>query len=419
MSEYPPRSVSFIGLGFFFAIAVGPGCKPAGELPRQVRGSRVEFPEVASSTPAWDGLSSVWTVAEPDPGPGSEPRPKAGAATLAATAGKAPGDPEADELPPADVEMDAPDPLMDGLALARTHQEAGQHQEALAAADQALALRPDWPEARFMRARALAALGRQADALAALEGLANRPGGDANRWLKVARADPELGKLKAIPRFRELSSYVEVEVHWTPRVEGGAAAVAPVVEALGKASIPARPGKEWRAQMPGATLYFSLGDFRSRTGADEVAEALWLPPRRVQSENLGPEDPLVLVVDPAFLAEAQGGGVRAYFDVPLRAIQGKTHHSLTLKATGFFSWEQRLQGGARILQTGRYYLANEGLHLDYQQTAEEPGLDPARPKVTIEQGRRSSHQLRLGAEGLGVGDLVFRPSSGDKPAAPL
>ncbi|MGM0574633.1 MAG: tetratricopeptide repeat protein [Myxococcota bacterium] len=266
-----------------------------------------------------------------------------------------------------------------------------------------------WPGhswANYNLACAHALQGDREGALRHLRIVAALGGEEAEERLHAARTDPDFERLVDDRDFRSLTGYVTVLVAPSPSLDDGDA-VAQVEAALREAHVPARARDEaWSEDLERTTLRIRAGDPAARAMADEV-EVAWSRPLERRSIP-DAESPLVLVLGHGARAGADVAGPKDLVGRPLVAKTDDAVERLRLKRTGFFSWERLEDDGRRVTRTGRYLLDNGALSLSYRQVMESPRRGAA-PDVDIEQGRRSTHKVRVEDGALVVDDQVFQP----------
>jgi hypothetical protein len=348
---------------------------------------------------------------EPTP-PGADPRGPDGAAAALARPAPPPGSGTLEEriaqarIPASrEVEAKAKRLNSEGLAL---HKRL-ELDPAIARYRDALTAWPGHVYARYNLACAYALRKQSAgafDALTVLRGLSDRGGLD---MLREARLDEDFASLRALPRFRELTGYVPVQV--AAGLDGPPERVQRAVALLRKVHVPARAAEPWDRPVDGDTLYVRDGDDAAEDMADEIADALGSPVSRLMNARLGPKRPVVLVLTATPQARdvevsPDLSGPEEFVGVPLVREEDGTLERLHLKARRFFTWETRGGDGTRIGRTGTYYFNRGKIHLDFQQTTETP-VEGGEPEIEVLRGKREHHKVSTDGVSLTLGKRTF------------
>ncbi len=369
--------------------------------------------------------------------------------------------PPADAATPADLGIDLPEAM---LAAARAQVGAARERAARrlnraglakhrrldlrAAIADYLAALERWPGHHFSNynlACAYALTGAPERALTRLALLASLAAlGDeaAEERLRAARVDPDFDALTRDPRFRALTGYAPITVTWAASLDRRRDAERLAGELRG-GRIPARAAAApWGDEVDRPTIYCRAGDAVAEAAADELREALDLGRTdRAERFDLEAARPLVLVLpgDPArrlepassiaahHVAVSDGRAdddlvagrrdvtatapARRFADlIGARLItrRGGTVRTLKLKPTGFFTWDIVEPDGRRIARTGRYALKGDSLALDYKERREEPGDDPTRPQISVEEGHSAVFPVEVNAAGLVLDGQTYR-----------
>ncbi len=415
-------------------LSLTPGCRPtdapAPEPAAGSQGSRADpaRPEASPADPGSEeargreeaALGTLRLEAMP-PSPALEPPPDADAAVGGSPSAE-PDAPKrsADAWPPP---VELPEELARALAIApspeaereakRLNQRAlRRHRKleleaAVGLYREALEAWPGHPFSRYNLGCALALLGRKEAALRELEVLAAL-GDDASLWrLRRARVDEDFVDVRDDPSFRRLTSYVPVEVSWSPTLEGDSAGEE-LVRSLRKGQIPARLGAAAADAAEGTTIRHRPGEAAITRIVEELSIALPVEAKIVEDPGLTVDRPVVVVLGSG-AADRATPAPSDFVGRPLEARPEGALERLHLKTTGFVRWERIEESGARVTRTGRYHLEGKDLSLDVREVSEQPGPDGAPDDLTVLQGKRSHHLVETREGALVVDGLEFRP----------
>ncbi len=274
----------------------------------------------------------------------------------------------------------------------------------------ALSAWPGHPYANYNLACAHALRGERDLAVKHLAALTALGDETAAGRLRAARTDADFDSIRADADFVLITGYLPVHVAWSPALEDDSGA-RDVLGTLTKATVPGVDAGAWHQDLTATTLFVAKGDAAAAAVADEVEAALPFELKRIESVFLDLARPVVVVIGTAGVAPGGASGREAVpadfvgHRLTARTEEGEEH--LTLKGTGFFSWEQILDNGTRVTRSGRYLLERGKLALDFRQVTETPTPGGGRPAVAVEQGRRTSHSLATESGALLVDGIRF------------
>ena len=318
--------------------------------------------------------------------------------------------------------------------------------EAAEAYTKALDGYPPFPFARYNLACARALQKRNDEALfhlAVLRHLDDQRNDKAARErLEAARIDGDFDLLRDDPRFRALTGATAVLVTWVGGGELGRKEALVLVKALRDAKWSARAATTpWQALVPGNVVRVRAGDAVAEVAASALSKVLQDAALEASAAGwpielgaaLPPDAPPIIVIiasagdandlpevapDPADpqAPEPESPGYKTLSDVfgkRLRAERaaegGSEHHTLELKATGFFTWDIAEPGGVRKRRAGRWSGNEQRLSLSYKETTESPGADAAAPPdIRIEDGLSRDLRVEVGAQGVTLDGVTFR-----------
>lgn len=309
---------------------------------------------------------------------------------------------------------------------------------------------PPFPFARYNLACARALQKRNDEALfhlAVLRHLSDERSDKAARErLEAARIDGDFELMRDDPRFRALTGATNVLVTWVGGGVLGRKEALVLVKALRDAKWPAKAATTpWQSLVPGNVVRVRAGDAIAEAAASAMAKALQDAALEASAAGwpielgapLPPDAPPIIVIiagtadanelpevapaepDPAIGAPTtpEPTGYKTLADVlgkRLRAERsgegGSEHHTLELKATGFFAWDIALPGGVRKRRAGRWSGNEERLSLSFKETTETPAADDpaAPPTITVEEGMSRALRVEVGAQGVTLDGVVFR-----------
>lgn len=295
---------------------------------------------------------------------------------------------------------------------AQRHHEAGvkHHRRldidpAIIAYRAALQAWPAHPGANYHLAAALALRGKSDEALYHLRVLATVGDRSAARRLKEARLDPDFEPLVDDPRFRTLTGYSVVGVGAPTRDEA-----AQMAKTLLDAHIPADVILLNPEDTAATTLWVSGEDPLASTVAREVSGLLGGKLKRELLRDPSTEHLVVLWVaknGPRDSSPHAAGAIKDFIEQSLTAEHDNVTEKLRLWKTGFFQWTRTEMDGTREERTGRYVLEGARLSLDFKRV-----LSNIRGsgKTQTEQGRRTTHVLKVDRGNLLVDGTVFKPA---------
>ncbi len=324
--------------------------------------------------------------------------------------------------------------------------------EAAEAYTKALEGHPPFPFARYNLACARALQKRNDEALfhlAVLRHLSDERSDKASRErLEAARIDSDFDLLRDDPRFRALTGATSVLVTWVGGGELGRKEALVLVKALRDARWPARAASTpWQALVPANVMRVRGGDAIAEAAAGAMSKALQDAALDASAAGwpieigapLPPDAPPIIVIIastgeapeaeiPPEVAPTEPGGAPTPTAPPapepasykglsdvlgkrLRAEReaegGSEHHSLELKATGFFTWDIALPGGVRKRRAGRWSGNERQLSLSFKETTETP-VAGAPPDITVEEGLSRELRVEVNAQGVVLDGVIFR-----------
>jgi tetratricopeptide (TPR) repeat protein len=295
-----------------------------------------------------------------------------------------------------------------GIALERQ----GQHVKAIAAYDEALALWAAHAPANYALAAAMARVGKLDRALFHLRILAALDKNSARKKLQEARVHPDFSSLHTDKEFQAVTHYIPIRI--VPSTNAVDSKILTRLEKrLTRAGLPVSTGAPWAEPLTQTTLLMRPGNPWAEEVADEIDSALNIVLPRSSRIDLAPDQPLVIVVhanDPSNHSVGHNAvTVQSFFGLKLATNLQEENETLVLKKTGFFIWERLSDADVRVTRSGRYFLEDNTLSLDYRQVTERPRQGGGPPSVRIDQGRRTSHRIDVEDGNLLLDGQRFAP----------
>ena len=274
----------------------------------------------------------------------------------------------------------------------------------------ALAAWPGHPFANYNLACAHALLGQRPLAIKHLAVLVALNDETSKARLRSARTDADFDSLRTDVDYQRITHYLPAHVAWSPGAADDRDA-ADAIRELREHKIPAVDAGSWHQDLAATTLFTAKGDEGAALLADEIEAAATFELKRVESTFLDMARPLVLVIGSSgTTSNGDAETPRRPADFVGKTLSARTDDAgehLTLKRTGFFSWERIEDDGTRVTRSGRYLIDKGKLSLDFRQVTERPVAGGGQPEVTVEQGRRTNHTLAVDKRALVVDGLLF------------